>query len=589
MPTAETKATTWTNAKASLSIFAISVGISLFTAAYEKAVDPLFGSVATAEYINYVVHGSTVLAIILPKLSRSLLLPSIAILVQVAPHTTYWVSVFAARNGDPVLGSLVTHATVLAPVIYLAVSLATSIDSTLATIALAANALQLRPLILLVARHLSLDTHKDVVFLMLGSLASLVWTLEKLGASRLSTRAASASNTIAITRKFWAMSIPLIYFLFPALWSPTLSGSGIFPYRSQDFPLRILSSKDSVTGVVVVGELLPPNAEVVDPTTTHYIRYLRASHSLLGGVWIGPHVPSLHGAPSRTDQAGTPLGDSIYSTFVLQDAARLIMNNLQGDGGEGENALIIGLGVGISADAFIRHRINTTIVEIDPAVYDAARKYFGLVYPGDDRVFLEDARNWVYKRRAAMQSENLSTFDIVIHDCFSGGGVPQHLFSVEFWNDLKSIMKPNGVVAVNFAGRFGSQSTRAVVTTLLRVFGQCRAFHDLPNPIPEDQFYSTFLNMVFFCSPSSYPLTFRPAVDADYLHSYLRRDILSSLDKRELSVSQLKGTDVWSRDTEERFVLTDINNTLNAWQREEALEHWKLMRKILPDIVWETY
>lgn len=33
----------------------------------------------------------------------------------------------------------------------------------LAIMALAANALQLRPLILLVARHLSLDTHKDVV------------------------------------------------------------------------------------------------------------------------------------------------------------------------------------------------------------------------------------------------------------------------------------------------------------------------------------------------------------------------------------------------------------------------------------------
>lgn len=107
-----------------------------------------------------------------------------------------------------------------------------------------------------------------------------------------------------------------------------------------------------------------------------------------------------------------------------------------------------GLGAGISADAFVRQEINTTIVEIDPAVYDAARKYFGLVYPGDDHVFLEDARNWVHKRRAAMQSENSSTFDIVVHDCFSGGGVPQHLFSVEFWNDLKSIMKPDGVVAV---------------------------------------------------------------------------------------------------------------------------------------------
>lgn len=114
-------------------------------------------------------------------------------------------------------------------------------------------------------------------------------------------------------------------------------------------------------------------------------------------------------------------------------------------------AISRGLGAGISADAFVRHGISTTIVEIDPAVYDAARKYFGLECPGDDHVFLEDARGWVYKRRAAMQSDDtntLSTFDFVIHDCFSGGGVPQHLFSVEFWKDLKSIMKPHGVVAV---------------------------------------------------------------------------------------------------------------------------------------------
>lgn len=114
-------------------------------------------------------------------------------------------------------------------------------------------------------------------------------------------------------------------------------------------------------------------------------------------------------------------------------------------------AIFRGLGAGISADAFVRHGISTTIVEIDPAVYDAARTYFGLEYPGDDRVFFEDARNWVYKRRAAMQSDNekhLPAFDIVVHDCFSGGGVPQHLFSVEFWNDLKSIMEPDGVVAV---------------------------------------------------------------------------------------------------------------------------------------------
>lgn len=175
----------------------------------------------------------------------------------------------------------------------------------------------------------------------MGSLTALVWSLEKLGAFRLPSRAASVRNAINITRKFWLLSVPAILFLFPALWSPTLSGSGIFPYRSQNYPLRILSSKDSVTGVVVVGELLPPKAEVADPTTIHSIRYLRASHSLLGGVWIGSSVTSLDGVPSRTDQGGTPLGDSIYHTFLLQEAVRLVTNNLQGGVGERENALIM--------------------------------------------------------------------------------------------------------------------------------------------------------------------------------------------------------------------------------------------------------
>lgn len=128
MSTVDANVATWTRARASLSILTISVGISLFTAAYEKAVNPLFGGIATVKYMHYVMHGSTALGIILPKLPRSFLLPALATLVLVASHTSYWVGVFAARTGDPVLGSLVTHAIVLAPVTYLAVSLATSID-----------------------------------------------------------------------------------------------------------------------------------------------------------------------------------------------------------------------------------------------------------------------------------------------------------------------------------------------------------------------------------------------------------------------------------------------------------------------------
>lgn len=109
-----------------------------------------------------------------------------------------------------------------------------------------------------------------------------------------------------------------------------------------------------------------------------------------------------------------------------------------------------GLGTGISANAFAKHHMETTILEIDPAVYDAARQYFGLPDPGSNNVFLQDARGWVGGRRAMVEAEDASTvkYDIVVHDCFSGGGVPEHLFSIEFWNDLKTILSSEGIVAV---------------------------------------------------------------------------------------------------------------------------------------------
>lgn len=109
-----------------------------------------------------------------------------------------------------------------------------------------------------------------------------------------------------------------------------------------------------------------------------------------------------------------------------------------------------GVGTGIAADALARHGIATTLIEIDPAVYNAARRFFGLKHPGDDKVFLEDARDWLHKRVATQSISSISTrkFDIVIHDCFSGGGVPKQLFSLEFWDQLKTIMTSRGVIAI---------------------------------------------------------------------------------------------------------------------------------------------
>ena len=107
----------------------------------------------------------------------------------------------------------------------------------------------------------------------------------------------------------------------------------------------------------------------------------------------------------------------------------------------------------------MRQNISTTIVEIDPAVYEAAEKYFALPKPEAGHLFLEDARGWVFNRRRLLNSPEDSSeaetkpgeiplFDYVIHDCFSGGGVPSHIFTLAFWEDLKAIMAPTASIAI---------------------------------------------------------------------------------------------------------------------------------------------
>lgn len=121
--------------------------------------------------------------------------------------------------------------------------------------------------------------------------------------------------------------LPLLPLLISTvLGPPTLPQPLLEPYVHPRYPLRILSSVPSrFSSVVVVGEALPPSPNDAVQDRPHSLRYLRAGHSLLGGVYIGDHAYHIKGTQQAIfDEAGTVLGDSIYSTFVLQEAAQLI-------------------------------------------------------------------------------------------------------------------------------------------------------------------------------------------------------------------------------------------------------------------------
>jgi hypothetical protein len=67
-------------------------------------------------------------------------------------------------------------------------------------------------------------------------------------------------------------------------------------------------------------------------------------------------------------------------------------------------------------------------------------------------------------------------------------------------------------------------------------------------------------------------LDFRPAKEADFLNSYLREHILTSITRREVDQSLIIGT---AAEPYEQWILTDQNNQLGKWQEDEAFVHWK--------------
>ena len=240
-----------------------------------------------------------------------------------------------------------------------------------------------------------------------------------------------------------------LWLLFPVPVAALLVASSLYPNKPLVLPwlndtgeVRLLASKSSITGRIVVSEHVSMG-----------FRYLRADHSLLGGFWIE--------TPTRRGE----IGDSIYTAFMLQEATRFV------EAGPKDNALFMcvifagidpsfthllvfsGLGIGVAANTFMRLGVNTTVVEIDPVVYEYAREFFDLREP--QAVHFADARAWVHDNAALATPPQ---YDIIVHDCFSGGGVPAHLFTVEFWNDLKKIISPEGVVGVNYAGTLGSDT-----------------------------------------------------------------------------------------------------------------------------------
>ena len=95
--------------------------------------------------------------------------------------------------------------------------------------------------------------------------------------------------------------------------------------------------------------------------------------------------------------------------------------------------------------------------------------------------------------------------------------------------------------------------------------------------------------MVLFCRKGNTPFVFREATESDYLGSEIRRMVLNP--RYEIPLQQFVGPKQggnWSLDGNK--VLTESRvKELEKWHAVGAARHWRLMRTVMPDIVWERW
>lgn len=128
-------------------------------------------------------------------------------------------------------------------------------------------------------------------------------------------------------------------------------------------------------------------------------------------------------------------------TYLLEGLAEAYSGGL-------DSALCIGVGIGIVPRELAKKGVLVDAVEINPQIVPLARKYFGLDTAAFNLV-IGDGRRFLEKTQA--------TYDAVILDAFIGDSSPAHLMTVESFQAVRRVLRPNGVVVVNsFADLSGS-------------------------------------------------------------------------------------------------------------------------------------
>ncbi|CAG8591953.1 4837_t:CDS:2 [Paraglomus brasilianum] len=327
--------------------------------------------------------------------------------------------------------------------------------------------------------------------------------------------------------KMFPQVLIILLTLYNVRFNPQCHNGLIQDVTVEKSTYSIIARKESITGWI-------DTVDVFRETPRLELRLMRAGHSFIGGVY-------------------KESWDSVYGSFYFMEALRLVKNRAL----EGNPTAL---------QMYVNANITLDIVELDPIVYDYAINYFKLekkhnIYIQDGRRFIENAPPRKY--------------DYVLHDVFTGGSVPSSLFSTKALEQIKRIMKDDGVLALNFVGSQlwpYAEALALVYNTIKTTFPYVKCVNE------GWQEAGTFTNMVFFAS--SKPIRFRDANETDFFGSTMREYILNNFQSWFIQLDKFSNV---------TGIITEDNNPLDKLQLTTALEHWKAMRSSFPLEFWINY
>lgn len=286
----------------------------------------------------------------------------------------------------------------------------------------------------------------------------------------------------------------LLYFLlFERRWlGLTAILLPVVLYHPVEFSEKILAD-GSTLKKIYAGENYYGSLKVIDTKSeSKHARYLLLDNTLQGGIDLENGMSSF------------PY--SYYLQFLTY------LNNP-----DGLRCLSIGIGIGAVAKWYDEIGKTCDAVDINPAIFDVAKRYFG--YQPKGETIIEDGRY--------LLSRTSKTYDYVILDVFSGELTPAHLLSAEAVKLIAEKLSPGGVLGINLINRLQSQDSMmpSIVATLKTVFQQVEVY---PVLIHENQLGNIVL-LAYQGESRRLDIT---KLDSFPIHPFYRNKILNHIGTR---------------------------------------------------------